>query len=391
MGSCFNDTGKGIGMSEIYLDNSATTKPLEEVTDQMVKVLKDVYGNPSSLHTKGIESEFILKKSRNVIGESLGTHSSNIVFNSGGTEGNNTVIYGVAKDCHRKGKTIITTSVEHPAVLEPCKFLERQGFKVIYLPVCKNGNLSLDDFKSAMSDDVILISIMSVNNEVGSIFPIEKINKFKGNALFHTDAVQAYGKLNFKGFQGDFLTASGHKIHGPKGVGFLYKKDDIRLSPMILGGHQESSIRSGTENMPGIAGMAAAAKISEQRIEKNYKKVELLCEKLKNGILEIGDVIINSPNDGLPYILNVSFMGTRGEVLLHTLEQQGIYVSTGSACSSNKKSQSHVLKAMGKKGKEIESAIRFSLSPQNTLEEIDYVLEAVEMAVKRFRRLGSFR
>lgn len=378
-------------MSEIYLDNSATTKPLQEVTDEMIKVLKDVYGNPSSLHTKGIESELQLKNSRNIIGETLGTNPSNIVFNSGGTEGDNTVIYGVAKDRYRDGKTIITTSVEHPAVLEPCKFLESQGFKVIYLPVDKNGNLSLDDFKSAISDDVILISVMSINNEVGSVFPIEAINKFKGKSLFHTDAVQAYGKLDFRGFDGDFLTASGHKIHGPKGVGFLYKKDRVKLSPMILGGNQERGSRSGTENMPGIVGMATAANISIHNTETNYKKVSLLREKLKRGILEIGDVIINSPDDGLPYIFNVSFMGTRGEVVLHTLEQQGIYVSTGSACSSNKKSQSHVLKAMGKNEKEIESAIRFSLSPQNTLEEIDVVLEAVETAVKRFRRLGSFR
>ena len=244
--------------------------------------------------------------------------------------------------------------------------------------------------RSYISEDVILISVMAVNNEVGTVFPINKINEIKGNALFHSDAVQAYGKLDISGFEGDFLTASGHKIHGPKGVGFLYKKSGVRLSPLIFGGNQESGLRSGTENVPGIVGMAKATEMVLPNIQENYKKVKTLWSRLKESILDIGDVIINSPDDGIPYILNASFMGTRGEVILHRLESNGIFVSTGSACSSNKNSKSHVLKAMGKTAKEIEGAIRFSLSAQNTAEEIDTVLTVLEDAVKKFRKLGSF-
>ena len=296
----------------------------------------------------------------------------------------------VARDRRRVGKTIITTEVEHPAILETCKFLEKEGFNIIKVSVDEYCNPNLDELQSYISKDVILISAMAVNNEVGTIFPIKKINEIKGDALFHSDAVQAYGKLDMNGFEGDFLTASGHKIHGPKGVGFLYKKSGVRLSPLIYGGNQESGYRSGTENVPGIVGMAKATELIVPNIQENYEKVKMLWRRLKKGILDIGDVIINSPNNCTPYILNASFMGTRGEVILHRLESKGIFVSTGSACSSNKNSKSHVLKAMGKTDKEIEGAIRFSLSIQNTAEEIDAVLTVLEDAVKKFRKLGSF-
>lgn len=377
-------------MKEIYLDNSATTRPFENVVCSMEETLDFLYGNPSSLHTKGFESERVLKKSRKIIANSLGKKESTITFNSGGTEGDNNVLQCVARDRRRVGKTIITTEVEHPAILETCKFLEKEGFNIIKVSVDEYCNPNLDELQSYLSKDVILISAMAVNNEVGTIFPIKKINEIKGDALFHSDAVQAYGKLDMNGFEGDFLTASGHKIHGPKGIGFLYKKSGVRLSPLIYGGNQESGYRSGTENVPGIVGMAKATELIVPNIQENYEKVKMLWRRLKKGILDIGDVIINSPNNCTPYILNASFMGTRGEVILHRLESKGIFVSTGSACSSNKNSKSHVLKAMGKTDKEIEGAIRFSLSIQNTAEEIDAVLTVLEDAVKKFRKLGSF-
>lgn len=377
-------------MKEIYLDNSATTRPFENVVCSMEETLDFLYGNPSSLHTKGFESERVLKKSRKIIANSLGKKESTITFNSGGTEGDNNVLQCVARDRRRVGKTIITTEVEHPAILETCKFLEKEGFNIIKVSVDEYCNPNLDELQSYISKDVILISAMAVNNEVGTIFPIKKINEIKGDALFHSDAVQAYGKLDMNGFEGDFLTASGHKIHGPKGVGFLYKKSGVRLSPLIYGGNQESGYRSGTENVPGIVGMAKATELIVPNIQENYEKVKMLWRRLKKGVLDIGDVIINSPDNCTPYILNASFMGTRGEVILHRLESKGIFVSTGSACSSNKNSKSHVLKAMGKTDKEIEGAIRFSLSIQNTAEEIDAVLTVLEDAVKKFRKLGSF-
>lgn len=377
-------------MKEIYLDNSATTKPFESVLSSVEETLDQLYGNPSSLHDKGFESEQLLKKSRKLIANSLGKKENTITFNSGGTEGDNNVLQCVARDRSRIGKTIITTEVEHPAILETCKYLEKEGFNIIKISVDKYCNPNLDELKSHISKDVILISTMAVNNEVGTVFPINKINEIKGDALFHSDAVQAYGKIDINGFEGDFLTASGHKIHGPKGVGFLYKKNGVRLSPLIFGGNQESGLRSGTENVPGIVGMAKAAEMVVPKIQYNYENVKTLWVRLKQGILDIGDVVINSPDDCIPYILNASFMGTRGEVILHRLESNGIFVSTGSACSSNKNSKSHVLKAMGKTDKEIEGAIRFSLSAQNTAEEIDTVLSILEDAVIKFRKLGSF-
>ena len=377
-------------MKEVYLDNSATTRPFENVVCSMEETLDFLYGNPSSFHTKGFESERLLEKSRKIIANSLGKKESTITFNSGGTEGDNNVLQCVARDRRRVGKTIITTEVEHPAILETCKFLEKEGFNIIKVSVDEYCNPNLDELQSYLSKDVILISAMAVNNEVGTIFPIKKINEIKGDALFHSDAVQAYGKLDMNGFEGDFLTASGHKIHGPKGIGFLYKKSGVRLSPLIYGGNQESGYRSGTENVPGIVGMAKATELIVPNIQENYEKVKMLWRRLKKGVLDIGDVIINSPDNCTPYILNASFMGTRGEVILHRLESKGIFVSTGSACSSNKNSKSHVLKAMGKTDKEIEGAIRFSLSIQNTAEEIDAVLTVLEDAVKKFRKLGSF-
>lgn len=376
----------------IYLDNSATTKASTKSIEAMTSAMENFFGNPSSLHNLGLEAEKLLKLNRQIIADSIGVKSNEITFNSGGSEGANSVIKGVAKARRREGNKIITSAVEHPAVLETCKSLEQEGFEIVRLPVDRKCNINLDDLKAEVDEKTILISIMTVNNEIGAIMPIDEINSIKGNALFHSDSVQAFGKLNLKGFKGDFLTASGHKLHGPRGIGFQYSKQGAKWSPLIDGGGQEGGLRAGTENLPAIAGFGQATKDIYGHLIENQSHVKQLRDYFK-GQLEssLDDILINSPENGIANIFNVSFLGTRGEVLLHTLEQDYIYVSTGSACSSNKKGQSHVLAAMGLKPKEIEGAIRFSFSHYNTKDEIDVVLDKVSQAVKRFRKLGSFR
>lgn len=377
---------------KVYLDNSATTRQSKASTEVMLNAIEEIYGNPSSLHLMGIVAEKALKEARKTIGETLGISPKEIIFNSGGSEGNNSVIKGVAFKRKKRFNKIITTQVEHPSVLEACKFLENNGFQVKYLPVDNNCSIDLEELKEEITEEASLMSIMSVNNEVGAIFPIKEIGELKKNALFHTDGVQGVGKLDYRGFKGDFISASGHKFHGPKGVGFIYAKDANDLEPLIHGGGQENNSRSGTENIPAILALSKAVEEAYRNREKNMQTMSMLRNKLLTGIEDnIEDIKINSPTDGLASILNISFLGVRGEVLLHTLERDGIFVSTGSACSSNKKGQSHVLKAMGLKDKEIEGAIRFSFSKDNTEEEIDFVLEKLIEAVKTFRRLGSFR
>lgn len=295
-------------------------------------------------------------------------------------------IFGSAMARKRRGKRIITSEVEHPAVLEACRRLEEEGFEVIRIKVDENCSLDMNQLASAVNDDTILITVMQVNNETGAIMPIEEINTCKKNALLHTDSVQAFGKIALPK-NADLISVSSHKIHGPKGIGALWLKKGIHIQPFLVGGGQESGMRSGTENVPAIAGFGTAAELTEQPADLTALRDYLLAG-LKE---EISDIKVNSPQDGCPAVLNVSFLGTRGEVLLHTLEQDGIYVSTGSACASNKKGQSHVLKAMGLSEREIEGAIRFSFGRYNTVSELDFVLEKVKGAVARFRRLGSFR
>lgn len=390
----------------VYLDNSATTRPYDEVIDVMSKIQRENFGNPSSLHTLGVEAEKYLKNARKSLSASLGASENEVYFTSCGTESDNMALLGLCKNRRHIGKKIITTSVEHPAVLEPVKYLESIGFKIEYIGVDRNCRIDIKQLEKAITEDTVMISVMSVNNETGTIFPIDKIGALKDkfnkehgtDILFHTDAVQAFGKIpisvNGNYSSVDLISVSSHKIHGPKGVGGLYIKKNVNIPSLVLGGGQEKNMRSGTENTAGIGGFGTAIDLVFSGLDDRLKTIEDVRSLLLTGLKDqIADIIINSPQDetACPSVLNVSFMGTRGEVLLHTLEQDGIFVSTGSACSSNKKGQSHVLSAMGLSAKEIEGAIRFSFSEFNTKAEIEYVVEKVKNAVKRFRKLGSFR
>lgn len=386
----------------VYLDNSSTTRPYDQVAETMIKVLSDAFGNPSSLHTLGLTAEKYVKSARKSVASALGVKDDEIYFTSGGTESDNTALFGAASARRRGHGRIITTAVEHPAVLEAARRLEREGWKVEYIGVDRNCRPDMEALKSAIDEDVALISVMTVNNETGTIMPVgeiadikEKFNREHGtDILFHTDAVQALGKTGIPTAGVDMISVSGHKVHGPKGTGALFIRRGLTVPPFMYGGGQEKNMRSGTENTPGIAGFGKACDVFVSDWEKRVRSMRESRQRLLEGLTsEIGELVINSPlgEDACPSVLNVSFIGVRGEVLLHTLEQDGIFVSTGSACSSNKKGQSHVLKAMGLSDREIEGAVRFSFSEFNTKEEMDYVTEKTKQAVARFRKLGSFR
>jgi len=384
----------------VYLDNSATTKPYKEVIAETVKYMETHYGNPSSLHRMGITAEKAIKEARKSAAASLGAKEEEIYFTSGGTEADNMAIFGTVQARKRRGNKIITSQIEHPAILESCRKLEESGFRIEYLPVDQNGMINMQALEDALDDQTILVTIMQVNNEVGSIQPISEISELKnriGNKLgteilLHTDAVQSFGKLPIQISGIDLLSISGHKIHGPKGVGALFIRKGLNVVPYLFGGGQERGLRSGTENVPAIAGFGIAADLNRKNLIKRMESIKTLKMYLAKGIrTEIPDIRFNSNEEGNSSILNVSFLGVRGEVLLHTLEQSEIYVSTGSACSSNKKGQSHVLKAMDRTDKEIEGAIRFSFCEFNTMEEMDYVLVQLKNSVQKFRKLGSFR
>lgn len=376
----------------IYLDNSATTRQYDQVTRVMTRSMEELYGNPSSLHAMGLAAEKEVRKARKAVAASLACREEEVVFTSGGTESDNTALFGIARARRREGRRIITTRVEHPAVLEACRVLEQDGFDVVYLDVDAECRVSVEQLADAVNEETILISVMAVNNEVGTIMPTAAMAAAKGRAVFHTDAVQAYGKVDLRNTGADLISLSSHKIHGPKGIGALYIRKGINLPAFMVGGGQEKHRRSGTENVPAIIGFGEASRMAMERFDQRVSAMAAarrrLLDDLKDGIR---DIRINSPKDGAASVLNVSFLGCRGEVLLHTLEQDGIYVSTGSACSSNKKGRSHVLAAMGLSDAEIEGAIRFSFSEFNTPEEMDTVAEKVKAAVERFRRLGSFR
>jgi len=380
----------------IYLDNSATTRQADEVTEAMMKVMKETYGNPSSLHDMGLAAEKKVNWARGEFASMFGAHPDEIIFNSGGTEGDNSVFYGIANSMKHRGKKIVTSCVEHPAVLEACKRLEKRGFEISYIGVDKDCRLNMDQLEEEVDGDTILVSVMTVNNETGAVMPIRAAAEIAHDhgAAFHTDAVQGFGKVNLKNSGADFVTVSAHKFHGPKGVGAMYARKNVNLPAFIVGGGQERGQRSGTENVPGIVGLGVACQLlsGDEEAVRSGVGLDKIREYLKVGILDrISDVKINSPEDGASSVLNVSFLGTRGEVILHSLESEGIYVSTGSACSSHKKGQSHVLSAMGLSHKEIEGAIRFSFCRYNTIDEMDIVLDSLEKAVRRFRKLGSFR
>jgi len=375
----------------IYFDNAATTPPTEEVIESIVVGMKEYYGNPSSLHKLGLNAERMLLTSREELAKTINATSDEIFFTSGGSEGNNFILKGIGKS----GNNIITTKFEHPSVLNALNELREQGIIVYELSLNENGEVDLEELKSFIDKNTVLVSIMHVNNEIGTIQPIEEIGKIiKDNstrAKFHVDGVQSYGKIaiDVKKANIDYLTVSSHKFHGPKGVGFCYIRKGLRLKPLISGGGQESGFRSGTENLPGVMGMVVAAKMAQASIKESYKKVweikEHFIEKLKG----IENIKINSPRKEniSPYILNVSFTGIRGEVLLHALEENGIFVSTGSACSSRGGKESHVLKALGLDYKDIDGAIRFSFSRFNTIEEVDLSNEALKKSLLFLRRV----
>lgn len=393
----------------IYLDNSATTRQYDEVTDLMVHLQKDYFGNPSSLHSMGFEAGNYLFDARENVSRTF-PYDGRIIFTSGGTESDNTAIFSSCRKMRRRGNKIITTEIEHPAVLECMKRLKEDGYQVEYLKADVNGYVEPQALKAALDENTILVTMMSVNNEVGTIEPVlpcydivQDYNRLYGTRiLFHTDAVQAFGKMSFDDVPFDLISISGHKFHGPKGVGALYVRKGVDIPPHILGGGQENGYRSGTENTPGIAGLGLAAKMTTENLQEKQMKMMQVNDYFRKAVVEeIPDVQLNGfEEQGLeltdfgtrcPSVINFSFLGTRGEVLLHTLEQDGIFVSTGSACASHHTGDSHVLQAMSMSHKEIESAIRFSFSEFNTAQEMDFVIDRLKNAVARFRRLGSFR
>lgn len=379
---------------EVYFDNSATTRCYGEVKDIVVKTMLEDYGNPSAMHTKGVEAEQYVKAAASRIARILKVTEKEILFTSGGTESNNLALIGGAMANKRAGNHIITTAVEHAAVARPVEFLKEQGFEVTILPVDEQGVVRLDALEAALREDTILVSTMYVNNEVGSVMPVEKIaalvHEKSPKALYHVDAIQAFGKFRIypKKMGIDLLSVSGHKIHGPKGVGFLYISSRAKVQPMILGGGQQNGMRSGTDNVPGIAGLGVAAETIYTDFEEKTEHLYQLKEKMASGLAELEDVKINGMplREGAPQILSVSFMGIRSEVLLHTLEEKEIYVSAGSACSSHKRKASATLTAMGMPASQIECTVRISFSEENTFEEADYCLEVLKEVVPLLRR-----
>lgn len=379
---------------EAYLDNSATTRCLEQVTDLMVRVMREDYGNPSSLHRKGLEAERYLRAAREIFAGSLKVNEREIYFTSGGTESNNLAILGAASANQRTGKHLITTSIEHPSVQNTMNHLENQGFRVTCLPVDRTGVVSLDALREALCEETILVSVMHVNNEIGSVQPLEEISGIlkerKRKPLLHVDAIQSYGKYRIhpKKIGIDLLSVSGHKIHGPKGTGVLYVNEKARIRPVIFGGDQQKGLRSGTENVPGIAGIAEAAKICYEGLDEKIDRMYQLKERFVSGIRAMDGTMVNGPEGraGAPHIVSVSFEGIRSEVLLHALEEQGIYVSAGSACSSNKPAVSRTLKSIGMKKELLGSTLRFSFSFETKEEEIDHCLRELERLLPMLRR-----
>lgn len=382
---------------EVYLDNAATTMPFPEVRDIMMETMEKDYGNPSSMHMKGVDAEKYVKQARKIIAKSMKVDEKEIIFTSGGTEANNQALIGTALANIRKGKHIITTKIEHASVHNPLLFLEEQGFRISFVSVDENGYVNTEELLNEICDDTILISIMYVNNEIGTLEDISAIGKAvkqkKPDVLFHVDAIQAFGKfkINPKKSGIDLLSVSGHKIHGPKGIGFLYIKDKTKIKPYIYGGGQQNGFRSGTENVPGIAGLGKAVEL----IYRNHEETQNTLYELKDYFVEqlkqIKDVTVNgisniSIRDTAPHVVSVTAHGIRSEVLLHALEDKGVYVSSGSACSSNHPALSGTLQAIGLDKKAIEGTIRFSFSIFTTKEELDYAVTALKELLPVLRK-----
>lgn len=379
---------------EAYFDNSATTKVTQSVKDIVVKTMTEDYGNPSSMHMVGVNAEKYIKEAQEKIATILKIEPKEIYFTSGGTESNNMAIIGSVQANKRIGNKIITTAVEHSSVASPMKYLEEQGFEVVYLPVDRYGVASIEALKQAMDDRTILVSVMAVNNEVGAIQPISEIGHYiksiNPKVVYHVDAIQAFGKMELKPKKDniDLLTVSGHKIHGPKGSGFIYIKKNTKINPIILGGGQQMGFRSGTENVPGIAGIGQASKDCYDNLETNVQKMTELKDYLIEQLETMEGVTVNSRKGsaGAPHIVSVSFKGVRSEVLLHALEEKKIYISAGSACSSNRPTVSATLKAMGIDKDLSESTVRFSFCEFNTIEEIDYALTQLNSLLPMLRK-----
>lgn len=385
-------------MNEIYLDNSATTRCFPEVVRLMDKILLEEYGNPSSMHHKGVEAERHLQEAKKIYAHILKVGERTLYFTSCGTESDNIAIIGGAMANQRDGKHLITTRIEHPAVLESMKFLESQGFEVTYLPVDENGLVDPQAVEDAVRDDTILVSIMHTNNEIGALEPAAEIGariKAKNpKTLFHVDAVQGFGKAYIypSRMHIDLLAASGHKVHGPKGTGLLYIGEGVKVHPLIFGGGQQKGMRSGTENTAGIAGMALASKMLYDHLEEDRKKLYGMKELFIKEVSGIPDVHVNGLTgpDSAPHIISLSIGGVRAEVLLHALEEKGIYVSSGSACSSNRPHLSATLEAIGEPKEYMDSTIRISMSVMNEPEQLKAAADALKEIVPFLRKFTRY-
>ena len=379
---------------EAYLDNSATTRCSAKAAEMVMKVMREDFGNPSALHTKGVEAEHYVKEARAFFAKNLKVDEKEICFTSGGTESNNLALIGTAMANRRAGNHLITTSVEHASVDNTMKYLEEQGFRVTYLPVDEYGVVSLEALKEALCPETILVSVMYVNNEVGAVQPVDEIAKIvkehNPNTIFHVDAIQAYGKYRiYPKKEGiDLLSVSGHKIHGPKGTGFLYVNSKVKIHSIVFGGGQQKGLRSGTENVPGIAGMAEAAAECYENLEEKIDRLYALKDRFVSQVSALEGTKVNghTGRDSAPQIVSVSFRDVRSEVLLHALEEKGIYVSAGSACSSNKPSVSRTLKNMEIDKELLGSTLRFSFCFDTTEEEIDYCIKELGELLPVLRR-----
>ena len=381
-------------MREIYFDNSSTTKPYPDVVRIVEKTMTEDWGNPSSMHQKGVDAEKYLNDTGNILADILKVSRQEIFFTSGGTESNNWALIGAAYANRRAGRHIITTTMEHPAVSEVLNFLADEGFTVTRIPVDSEGRLSMTDFENALTPDTILVSMMIVNNEIGAVTPTNEIgcliHEKCPNALYHADATQAFGHYGIypKRDHIDMLSASAHKFHGPKGVGFLYIDKRVKIHPLILGGGQQSGMRSGTDNVPGIAGMGIAAKEVYAHLDENEARLFELKDYMRHELLTLEGVTVHGLNgkESAPHIVNASFAGVGSEVLLHALEERGIYISAGSACSTHKKSKSPTLEAIGSSKEDAEASVRFSFSEENTKEEVDITIQALKELLPVLRR-----
>ncbi|MEM2841102.1 MAG: cysteine desulfurase NifS [Candidatus Bathyarchaeia archaeon] len=381
-------------MKRIYMDNAATTQIDPEVVEAMVPYFRYKYGNASSLHSFGREAYEGIEKARKQVAELIGASQNEITFTSGGTESDNMAIKGIAYKYRDRGKHIITSQIEHPAVLETCNFLESVGFKVTYLPVDKHGLIDIESLTKCITKDTILITIMHANNEIGTIEPVREIGEIahEMDVIFHTDAVQTVGKIpvDVEKLNVDLLTLSGHKIYGPKGVGVLYKKDSVQIQPLIHGGGHERGLRSGTENVPGIVGLGKAAELSKNRLPDDSAKLTVLRDRFINRVLnEIEESFLNGhPTKRLPNNAHFRFSGIEGESLILSLDDKGIAASTGSACSSKKLAPSHVLMAIGLNEVQAHGSLRISLGRNNTEEDVEYACDSLVEVVNRLREIS---